>query len=256
MKLKETILFLLTIILVNGSCKNIFRKDLSLTVKEYYLLGMPNIDSVWNEDSYVKAHITVSNIRIKNFSHLPRKDSKKSGAVFNHIISKDYLSFLNDSSKSLRDKAFQIQSLSSFLNELSRMYTDNLQQRQYYSEELTEIFIYEIYVKGKMLELAEKIMNSKDKDAISMQSGRKAIVAGYINLMTTLIKNQEKTKSFSVRELKKLDKEVAFSFANNLKYLDSESKQKIRLEIKSIIEKTHSAYIRKDFAEVLKSFKD
>ncbi len=255
-KLKTTIPLLLIIVLAAVSCKNIFRKDLSMTVKEYYLLGMPDADSAWNENSYVKAHITLSNIRIKNFAHLPRKGSKRSGTVFNRILSKDYLSFLNDSSKSLRDKAFQIQSLSSFLNELARMYTDNLHQKQYYNEELTEIFCFELYVKERMLELADRIKNSDDPADISMEQGRPAIISGYVNLISILIRNLDKTNAFSSGEIKRIGREVSISISSNMKYLDKASKQKITSEITSFTKKTRSGHMRKDFEEVLNSLKE
>ena len=79
-----------------------------------------------------------------------------------------------------------------------------------------------------------------------------AIVNGYVNLITSLIKIQEKTKSYSRPELRRLNGAVAQSVAENIKYLDSESKQKLSAEIKSICEKSGSAYVRKDFAKVLK----
>jgi hypothetical protein len=255
-KLKTTLFFLILIIVVNVSCRNLFRKDLSFTLKEYEERGMPDIKNPWSERDLMKAHITLGTIRTKSFQSMPRKESSRSGALFSRIVSKDNLAFLNDPGMALHDMAFQIQTTSSFLNDLGRMYTDNLKPQQYYHEELIEIFIYEIFVKEKMLELAERIKNSKVPDDISMQRGHKSIVNGYVNLITTMIKNQEKTKAFSARELRRLNKEVAVSISNNIKYLDSESKQKLTEEIKSISEKSGSRYVKKDFADVLKGLKD
>lgn len=252
-RLKNTLIILFIILLVNGSCKNSFRKDLSLTVKEYQSKGMPDIDTIWSEDKLMKAHITLGSIRTKNFRTLPVKNSKKSGAVFSRIISKENLSFLNDSSKSLHDKAYQIQSVGPFLNEIGRMYTDNFRSEQYYSEELIDIYISEMYVRKRMLELAEEIMNSKEPEDISMQAGRPAIVNGYVNLITTLIGQQNNTKAFSGRELKKLNREVSRSITENMQYLDSENKQIISAEIMKITEKSSSRYIWRNFRKVLKA---
>jgi hypothetical protein len=255
-KLKTTLLFLILIILVNGSCRNLFRKDHSLTIKEYENIGMPDIKTQWSERDLMKAHVTLGTIRTKSFQAMPRKRSSRSGAVFSKIVSRENLSFLNDPKKALHDMAYEIQTTASFMNDVGRMYTDNLKQEQYYHEELIEIFIHEIYVKEKMLELAERIMNSKDPDDISMQRGHKSIVNGYVNLITTMIKNQEKTKAFAARELKRLNKAVAQSISNNLKYLDSASKQQLIEEITTITKKSKANYIRNDFSDVLKTLKD
>jgi hypothetical protein len=247
------LILLITVILSAGSCKNIFRKDFSMTVKEYAAKGMPDINRPWSEQDLMKAHIALGSVRTKSFNSLPRKESSKSGAVFSRITGRDNLSFLNDSSIALRDKAYRIQTMASFINEISRMYTDNLKPEQYYNEELIEVFIYEIYVREKMLELAEKIMNSKEPGDISMGRGRQSIVNGYVNLITTLIRNQEKTKAFSTRELKRLNSEVATSISKNIRFLDAGSKQKISDEIKSITEKNRSGFIREDYVNVLKA---
>lgn len=204
----------------------------------------------------MKAHITLGNVRTKNFQQLPRRDSRKSGAVFNRIISKENLSFLDDPSKSLRDKAYEIQTIGPFISEVSRMYTDNFRTEQYYSEELIDIYIFEMYVRKRMLDLAEQIINSKEPEVIAMQSGRPAIVRGYVNVITNLIRQQEKTKAFSVRQLKKLNKEVANSILENVKYLDTQSKQDISSEINRFNDKSKEGYLGKDFANVLKALKD
>ncbi len=157
---------------------------------------------------------------------------------------------------SLRDKALDTQPVGRFVSELSRIYTDNLRPQQYYSEELIEIFIFEMYVRKRMLDVAEQIMNSTDPEAIGMQAGRNGIVRGYVNLITTLIRNQEKTKAFSSRQLKKLNNEVSKSIKENLRYLDSESKQMISSEIKKVTETSASGSLKKTNKELLELLAD
>ncbi len=255
-RLKNTVIVLFLIILVNGSCKNIFRKDLSLTLKEYQAKGMPDINKAWPQSELMQAYNTLVSIKIKNFESLPRKGSRKSGTVFSQLINKENLDFLNDPSMSLKNKAFDTQPAARFVNELSRIYTDNLKPKQYYSEELIEIFIFEMYLRKRMLELAEQIMNSKDPEVIGLQAGRKGIVNGYVNLIITMIRNQEKTEAFSARQLKKLNNEVAISLEENLKFLDSDSKQKISAAIKQTSEKSPSGYLKKTNAKMLKLLGD
>lgn len=249
---RNILIVLAAIILLTSSCKNIFRKDLSFTEKEYESRGMPDIRKNWSESELIKAHVTLGNIRTKNFFTLPVKGSPKSGNVFKKIVSRENLSFLDDPAKSLRDKAYEIQTIANFQNEISSMYTDNLRIEQYYSTELIDIYISEIYIRGKMLELAEKIMNSKDPGDIAMSSARQAIVGGYVNLLSTLIREQKKTRSFTSADLKKLSRETAKSIHDNIKYLDSESKQKLSGEIRGNSDNIKAGSVRKDFDEMLK----
>ena len=254
--LKNILTISILVILVSGSCKNISRKDLSLTVKEYEAKGMPDINTPWPEDKLMKAHVALAGVRTKNFQQLPRRDSRKSGAVFNRILSKENLSFLDDPSKSLYDKAFEIQSIGPFINEIGRMYTDNFKQEQYYSEELIDIYVFEMYVRKRMLDLAVQIMDSRDPQVIPMQSGRTAIVRGYVNLIGFLIRQQDKTKSFSARQLKRLGSEVANSVKENMKYLDAENKKEISAEINQLAEKSKAGSISKDITNMLKALKE
>src|SRR5512135_944572 len=112
---------------------------------------------------------------MKNFYTLPRVSSNKSGKVFRQIINKNNLSFLNDTSLTRRDKALQIQSFWNFISDIGRMYTDNFKTGQYYSRELTEIYIFDLYVRGRMFELADEINNSGEAEDIGMRSGLKAV---------------------------------------------------------------------------------
>jgi hypothetical protein len=250
--LRKISAILFTILLITSSCKNIFRKDLSLTEKEYTAKGMPDIRKAWSEQELIKAHVTLGSLRTRNFLTLPIKGSRKSGRVFSRIISRENLEFLDDPSKSLRDKAFEIQTLANFLNEISEMYHDNLKIEQYYSKEIMDIFVFEIYVREKMLELAEKIMNSKDPEDKAMSSGRPAIVGGYVNLIRVLVREQEKTKSYPSGQLKRLSGAVLKSVRENLKYLDAESKRNLSAELRNTSEKIKSASAGKDIDEMLK----
>jgi hypothetical protein len=255
-RLKNTVIVLFLIILVNGSCRNIFRKDHSLTLKEYQAKGMPEINIVWPQSKLMEAYNALLTIKTKSFQSLPRKGSRKSGAVFSQLLNKENLSFIDDPKKSLREKALDTQPVGRFVSELSRIYTDNLRPQQYYSEELIEIFIYEMYVRKRMLEVAEQIMNSTDPEAIGMQAGRDGIVRGYVNLITTLIRNQEKAKAFPSRQLKKLNNEVSKSIKENLRYLDPESKQILSAEIKKVTETSVSVSLKKTNEKLLKLLAD
>lgn len=107
-----------------------------------------------------------------------------------------------------------------------------------------------------MLDLAEAIMNSRDQEVVPMQAGRPAIVRGYVNFITILIRSQNKTKAFSVRQLKRLNRELSKSINENLKYLDPASKKDISSEIEQLSEKSGGGSGSKDLTKVLKVLKN
>jgi hypothetical protein len=251
--------YLLLVAVITGlatvSCKSLFRKDLSLTLKEYQAFGMPDITIPWNEQLLMKAHVALSNVRMKNFLKLPRMDSRRSGAIFSHILSPDNLSFMNDTT-ALHDKAFTIQAYWSFINDMGLFYYDNFKPKQYYSDELIAIYIYQLSVRKSMFKLADRIDRSDDPNDLAMKKGRPAIVNGYVYVVESMLQKQEKTSTFSAGQLRKLTKAVTASILENAVYLDHSSKQKLSETIKKVSEKVRSLYSEKEYDEIMKSLTD
>jgi neutral trehalase len=189
---------------------------------------------------------------MKNFYILPRKNSTRSAPMFNRLISKENFTFLEDTSITLSDKAYRIQTLGNFMGQLGTYYNDKIRAQQYYGDELVEIYAIHLFVRGKMLELAENINNSTRQEDIAMQSGRNGIVGSYVFLLTFLVSEEKKPEAFSSGQLKRLNKEMAHSLSNNIKYLDSLSKQKLSAEIRKLYEINKSGSGRKEVDEMLK----
>jgi len=248
--------YIVLVVVITGlatvSCKSLFRKDLSLSIKEYQVYGMPDITVPWNEQLLMKAHVALGSVRMKNFQKLPRRDSRRSGAVFSHILSPDNLSFMNDTT-ALHDKAFTIQAYWSFINDMGLIYFDNFKQKQYYSDELIDIYIYQLYVRKSMFQLADRIDRSDALNDQGIKKGRPAIVNGYVYVVESLLQKQEKTSTFSQDQLRKLNKAVTASILENAVYLDQASKQKISETIKKIMEKKKSFYPEKEYDTLMKS---
>lgn len=253
---KNTLALLILLTLITGSCKKISNKDLSLTVKEYQALGMPDPDKIWATQDYLKAHGTLSNLRMKDPLAFPRKHSRKSGSVFRRIINKENLTYINDTTFSLRDRALEIMNFSSLLNNLSYMYTDNIKSEQNYKEELIDIDIFELYVREKMLDLAGQIMNSKKQSDIIMQSGTGSVISGYVVLISIILGDQVKSNVYSSRDLDRLSKEVSRSIKDYLHWLGPAEKQKIGSSIRNTIDKTTSDSIKDVYRKTLKLLED
>jgi hypothetical protein len=250
-RLKYILIISLVIVLADVSCKTLFRKDESLSLSEYKAMGLPDINGTWNENILLKVHVTMANVRMKNFNRLPRKDSRRSGAIFAHLLSDKDLSFLNDTT-SLYDKAFSIQSYWNFVNEIGLIYTDNFQTRQYYRNELIEIYIYQLFVRNKMFELADKIDKSNDPVLDGIKRGRQGIVNGYAFMIESLIKKQFNNQTFTRGQMKRLEREVARSLSLNIGFLDQENKREILNTIVEISQKTKTGNISKDLNDIVK----
>jgi hypothetical protein len=251
-KLRTVFFVVLLIVSVNESCKHIFKKDLSLTSQQYMGQGLPSYNRTWSADDFQKAQAAFNRLIIKNFHSLPRKDSRKSGDVFSRIVSEDNLRFLSDTTISLRNKAFRIQSLGNFMGQIGSIYTDKLNTKQYYSEELTEIYATHLSVRSKMLELAEEIDKSTKPEDIMMKAGRNGIVSSYVLLITFIVSEQEKTNAFTAGDLRRLNTELSNSITGNIRYLDSLSKQKISAALKRSIEESPNEFTEKTYNDILK----
>jgi hypothetical protein len=254
--LRNSLIFLSLIILINGSCKKQSGKDLSLTVKEYQKLGMPDQKKIWSEKDYIKAIATLSNLKFSDPLSLPRKNSRKSGAVFSRFFNEENLSFVNDTTRSLRDRAYQIQYYSSFQKNLSRIYTDNLRREQYYSRELIDTYIFGLYVHDKMLELAGKIMNSKEQSDVRLQPGTRSVQNSYVQMVFIALGEQAKSDVYPVKDLHRLSTEVSRSLKKNFQWHGPEERKEITIQIQNIIEKSHSECIKDNYRKILKVFDD
>jgi hypothetical protein len=249
--LKNSLIFLSLIILINGSCKKQSGKDLSLTVKEYQKRGMPDHKKLWSDEDYIKALTTLSNLRISNQLSFPKKHSRKSGAVFERLVDDKNLSFVNDKTLSLSDKAHKIQYFAGFQNDLRRMYTDELKSEQYYGKELIYIYVYGLFIYKKMFDVAGEIMKSNEESVVSMKSGLKAVQFGYVRLITIIIGEQGKSRIYQAKDLETLSMEASNSLIENLEWIEPSDRQIITSLIQSSIGIFPSEYIKDNYRKAL-----
>ena len=231
-------------------------EDLSLTAKEYQKMGMPDQPKLNSTHDCLKVLATLNILRARNPLAYPRKHSKKSGAVFSSFINKENLSFADDEGLALRDRALRIQSFSTFQNALVQIYTDKLKSEQYYNEELIDLYIYQLFLRSKMLKLAAKIMNSKEEAVISMQPGLTVVLNGYNSLINIILDEQAKTKVYHPEDLERLSTEVSRSIIENIEWIVPSEREKIALKVQSTIEHSTSGYIKSNYYKALKSLNE
>jgi hypothetical protein len=239
-------------ILISESCKNLLKNDLSLTPEEYQKLGMPDHRNVWRFDDYYKSNITLGSIKINNHLSFPRKESKKSGAVFSRFVNKENLAFVNDTTLPLHSRAYLIQQFVRFPSQLYQLYADSSKEKQYYHDELIDIDIFILFVNEQKLMLAFQIMNSNDEADISLQYGLKTVKYNYLKTIERLLAEQVKSKAFSVTDLNRLSTEISHSLQENNKWLLPADRITIASEILAVIEKPPSHCCKNNYNKVLK----
>lgn len=253
-RLIKSLILLSFIILINDSCKNQAKRDLSLTLKEYHKLGMPDHNKIWSIQDYTKALGALSNLRLYNPLSFPRKYSKKSGSVFKRFVETENLSFINDKNLSLSDKALQVQYFAGFQNDLRRMYTDEFRSEQYYSKELIDIYVYGLFIYKKMFDVAGEIIKSNEESVVSMKSGLKAVQFGYVRLIALIIGEQEKPGGYEAKDQETLSMEVSNSLIGNMEWIEPSDKQIIISLIQSLIDKFPSGYFKDNYLKALEKF--
>lgn len=254
--LKNTLLILLSIILVNGSCRRESIKDMSLNPEVYRKLGMPDHSKIWTNDDYSNANITLSSLRINYPLSLPRKLSKKSGALFGRFINEENLSFVNDTTFPLYIRAYQIQSFERLQSQLGQIYSVEVNEEKYYNEELIDIEIFGLFVHEKMLELAWTIMNSDDESVIGMQSGMQTVKNNYIVLIMRLLDEQDKLKEYPINALDRLSYKVSVSIIKNQEWFLPADRKTIISKIEAAIEKSPTDFIKNNFIKTFTILND
>jgi len=255
-RMRFFLIFLILPMLTGASCKRFTQKDYSLTVQEYTAKGMPDPDKPWSVNNYFKAHITLGTLKIYNPKSLPRKQSKKSGAVFSRIVNKEILLFFDDPGLPLSSRAMEIMQFARLQNDLIGMYSYLSDSVKYYTEELPDIYIFALSVQDKKLEIAGKIMNSSEERDIEFQSGLPTVVYNYLNIIKIILGEQVKSKVYRMEDLERLSLEVSRSLAQNHKFILPADREALITMIKSIIENSPSGSIKENYIKTLEIFND
>jgi hypothetical protein len=158
---------------------------------------------------------------------LPRKGSRKSGQLFEKMVSMDNLYFLGIDTLSLYGKACRIQSFVHIQREYCNLYTDTYKREQYYSTELIEFYIFGIRVTQEMLNLAYKINES---DALDKQK--------HISI-------------FNTEDIVTLADSIALSIRKNMSWFDSAHVGKIKQNMSLVIDSVASDKIRNEYRDIL-----
>lgn len=249
--MKSSLLFIIFVLVSFASCSHQNGKDFSYPLGKYRELGIPDISRPWKVSEFAEVVATLRAIKNKHPLSLPRKGSRKSGELFDHLISMDNLSFLKLDTLPLYEKAYRIQSFVQIQSDYVDIYTDLYHREQYYNKELIEFYIYGISISQKMLDLAYQINESDRPGDIGMQSGFHAIQYNYTVMLSNALYQQKNTSLYKTEDLEKLSDSIALSVRRNMSWFDSVAMAKIKQNMHVVIDSSKSDKIRDEYRDII-----
>jgi len=251
MVMKRYLLPILVLPVIMGACKTTKESDSSLTLEEYRKLGVPDYDTIWGLGDYADAFNVLNTLKLEQPFALPTRDSKKSGALFNRMINLENLSFLQDETLPLYQKAHVIKLYLSVQNDFIDFYTNILMKKQYYNRELVDIYIFGLRVTQKMLDLAHQINESDDPGDVMIQSGYKSIQDIYMMSLTECLRIQQQPSEYPEKALELLTDSLSSSVRRNKVWFDEDDSEKIRQAMLTVIDSTSSRKIINDYRDLI-----
>jgi hypothetical protein len=220
------------------------KKDNSLTIDAYRKLGMPDPDKQWEMKDYTQAHNVMAGLKWARPTELPVKDSEKSGALFQRMVSLDYLSFLHDSTITRSEKARRITKFGRVYDYWIDVYTIPILKKNYYNREIIDIRIFNLKVTEAALNLAHEINKSHDPADVALQYGYPSIKRAYLECLSDYLQPLTYTSEFDDRDMEKMLDSVHQSIMRNKEVMDTDVVNRLKHSISSIMDSTSSARLR------------
>ncbi|MBR9999893.1 MAG: hypothetical protein KFF73_13030, partial [Cyclobacteriaceae bacterium] len=176
--------------------------------------------------------------------------SRRSGEIFNRIIDPVNLSFLQDETISLNEKASLIQNYVDIQGCFVTVYTNSNNTEQFYNRELIDLYIFGITIAQEMLDLGQLINESIEEEDIEMQYGYRSIQYLYLTMVNIVLENQQKSWFFEDKDLVRLSDFLYNSVMINKEWIQDKRAGEIKIRLKKIIENTESDEIREKYIEL------
>jgi hypothetical protein len=245
--------FLIVVILTGSISCTDRSEDNSLSVDGYMELGVPDPRKKWDMDDYTEAYNVLAKIKWEQPLKLPARDSNKSGLLFKHMVSLEYLSFLQDTTTSLNEKAERISEFIRVYDYWIDVYTIPILKKNHYHREILDIQLFNLRLMEAMLNLAHKINNSQDPADIALQYGYKSIKENYLISVDNGLKTQGNTSEFLKADLDRMADSIYTSVMRNKEWMDSNVVSEVRRSLHLVMDSTSSEYIRNKYKSLEKS---
>jgi hypothetical protein len=214
---------------------------------------MPDPSKKWKHMDYSKAYMVLSQLKSTKPLSLPRKESKKSGQYFDRLISLENLSFLENDSIPLFERAYQIQSYILIHTDLTDVYTDVYKPDQYYHRELIDLYLFGLSITHKMLGLSHKINESDDAQDKEMQSGFRATQNTYLMMVSIILEKQKNSSVYEKDDLKRLTDSLYHSINSNRIWMEVSVRNHLKQQLRLVKDQATSDYIKNKYNQLLGS---
>ena len=238
--------------LISTTCtQKVKEPDNSLTIEEYMALGVTDPNNAWNLDDYARTFSVLFRLKQNEPLSLPKKESEKSGLLYSRMTNLENLSFLNNDSLPLSNKAHQIKEFLNVYYNLSDVYTNILLKEPYYHRELMGINLFGLSISHKMVDLAKKINRSEEQSDIVMQSGYESIVGLYTNFLSNLLQSQSDLSMYSQQDLELLSDSLTSSIGNHWQDIDSGNQNNILVTARAIADTTQIPHVQQNYTHLV-----
>ncbi|MEN8230650.1 MAG: hypothetical protein ABFS38_21015, partial [Bacteroidota bacterium] len=249
--MRNYFLLILVLPVFFGSCKKPNETDPSYTLEAYQELGMPDYNTVWSMTDYKDAYYALVKLKYEKPFALPARESEKSGELFSRIINLENLSFLQDETLPLHEKARIIMEYLNIHSDYMDVYTNLRMKKQYYARELVDIDIFGIRIAQKMLDLGNEINQSEDPGDVAMQSGFSSIQKMYLTFLTDMLEKQQHTSQYPEKTLELLCDTLSNSIRRNMEWFDEDASEEIKQGMHAVIDSTSSQRIKTDYRDLI-----
>ncbi len=230
--------------------------DQSLSLEEYRNLGVPDPVKPWQISDYTQAWNALSLVKWRMPHQLPVRDSPKSGALFSHMLSLDYLSFLEDTTMALHEKAMQLVEFVRVYDYWMDIYSAPTLKKNHYHREIVALKQFHLHLMESMLHLANRINASDDPADKALQYGYKSIKGNYLTALSTFLEMPCLGPPFLTRDLETVADSVYASAMRNRSVLDHDEVAVLVRSLQSATDSTSSKYVRRKYLDLQRSLKE
>jgi hypothetical protein len=220
------------------------KADNSLTVNAYKELGMPDPNKKWDMADYTQAHNVLARMKWERQQQLPVKDSEKSGLLFNHMLSLEYLSFLKDSTITRSEKAHRITEFARVYDYWIDAYTIPTLKGNYYNREIIDIRLFNLRLTEAALNLAHEINRSNDPADIVLQYGYPSIKRAYLECLNTYLQPLNYASEFESPDMERMVDSIYQSMMRNKDWMDTSVVNQLKHSVRSAMDSTSSGQLR------------
>ncbi|WP_276371755.1 hypothetical protein [Chryseolinea sp. H1M3-3] len=216
------------------------RSDNSLSIDAYKELGMPDEKKKWDMTDYTQARNVLTRIKWEKPTQLPVKGSGKSGLLFEHMLSLEYLSFLKDTTITLSEKAQLISEFGVVYDYWIDVYTIPTLKQNYYNREIIDIQIFNLRLTEAALSLAHEINKSDDPADIALQYGYPSIKRAYLECLHNYLQPQSYVSEFAEKDMERMVDSIHHSVMRNRSWMDSSTVNELKHALRLARDSTSS----------------